>query len=215
MSILIYKPARVTLLLLCLSFSSTVIANVFVNPRSNHLNLYLGSYDAETETGVLENPSSNIAIGLSSSAQSRRHPFLAIDMELWLLATEYNNTLSAPLLVSTNDDMELETSAITFGARLMYPHDARYRFYVSGGFGYFHSELRVRANVSDTISFFEDSTQEFAPYLGAGITFNLGYRQTLELFYRRWDTQGDFSKFNIPETDIGGEAFGIGFGMYW
>lgn len=215
MSILIYKPASATLLLLCLSLSSTVIANVFVNPRSNHLNLYLGSYDAETETGVLENPSSNIAIGLSSSAQSRRHPFLAIDMELWLLATEYNNTLSAPLLVSTNDDMELETSAITFGARLMYPHDARYRFYISGGFGYFHSELRVRANVSDTISFFEDSTQEFAPYLGAGITFNLGYRQTLELFYRRWDTQGNFSKFNIPETDIGGEAFGIGFGMYW
>lgn len=216
MPILIYKPAQIMLLLLlCFGSVAAASANVFVDPRVSNLNFYLGSLQAEEEAGVLEDPSSQIAIGLASSAQSRNYPFLALDLELWLLASEYTNTLAEPFLVSIDDDMELETSAITIGARFMYPYNAPYRFYVSGGYGYFYSELRVYANMLGVPGYFDDTSQEFAPYIGAGVTFNLGYRQTLELFYRRWNVEGDFSRFDIPQTEIGGEAFGIGFGMYW
>ncbi|MEJ2141879.1 MAG: hypothetical protein P8Y24_05915 [Gammaproteobacteria bacterium] len=189
--------------------------NVFVNPKSTQLNLYLGNLKADEETGVLEDSSSHVAIGLASSSQSRVHPYFAIDVEIWGLASEFRNTLPAPLFVSVNDEMQLDTAAITLGARLLYPYDSPYHLYISGGYGYFMSRIRVYANLFGIPGYYEDTSEEFAPYIGAGITFNLGYRQTLDIFYRKWQNRGDFQRFNIPETDLGGEAFGIGFGMYW
>ena len=194
---------------------SGIYGNVFVNPKNTMLNLYLGSLDASEETGVLESPSSNIAIGLTSSSQSRQFPYLAFDLELWLLQSEYTNTLPPPLFVSLNDEMELETLAISVGARILYPYDTPYRFYISGGYGYFHSRMRVYANVLGIPGYYEDTSTTFAPYIGAGLNYNLGYRQTLEIFYRKWTPDGDFSTFSIPETNLGGETIGIGFGVVW
>jgi hypothetical protein len=216
MSSLIYKVKHFVLqLLLVLSFTAIASTNAFARPSLVNLNLYLGNMDAAETSGVLEDSSSPVAIGFASSQRLRHYPYLALDMELWDLASEYRNTLQAPLFVSINDDMELITQGITFGARLLTPYDAPYHFYLSGGFGYFSSNLRVFANLLGVPGYYEDDSREFAPYLGAGFTVNLGYRQTLEMFYRRWDIEGDFSRFDIPNTDIGGEAVGIGFGMYW
>ena len=216
MSILIYKTNRISLLLtVLLACGSIISANVFAQPNLVNLNLYLGNMEPAETKGVLEESSSSVAIGFGSSQRLRHHPYLALDLELWDMANEYENTLQPPLFVSVNDDMELTTQAITFGARLLTPYEAPYHFYLSGGFCYFTSNLRVFANVLGLPGYYEDDSREFAPYLGAGFTINLGYRQTLELFYRRWDVKGDFSRFDIPDTDIGGEALGIGFGMYW
>ena len=210
------KHKLITLMLIITtSWFSSAYGNVFVNPKSSHLNFYLGNFDADQEAGILENPSSNIAIGLASSSQSRQYPHLAFDLELWVLSSEFANTLPPPLFVSVNDEMELETTAITAGARLLYPYDTPYRFYLSGGYGYFYSSMRVYANLLGIPGYFEDTSREFAPYFGAGFTYHLGYRQTIEIFYRKWDVDGDFSRFLIPETGIGGEAIGIGFGMIW
>lgn len=216
MSTLIYKVNRFVLfLLLLLSSASIAAANVFARSGPLNLNLYLGNMNVDETPGILEESSSHVAIGFGSSSRSRFYPYLAVDLELWDLANEYKNTLSPPLFVSINDDMELSTQGITFGARLLYPHDTRYNVYLSGGIGYFASKLRVYANLLGVPGYYEDSSREFSPYVGTGLTVNLGYRQTLEVFYRRWDIEGDFSRFNIPESEIGGEAIGIGFGMYW
>lgn len=210
------KSKLISLLMLSLiSLSPVANANVFVNPRSVNLNLYVGKLNADEETGVLEGSNSEVALGLASSSQSRRYPSLSLDFELWALSSEYKNTLPPPLFVDINDEMVLDTSALTIGARFNFPHDTPYRLYISGGYGYFLSTMRVYANMLGVPGYFEDTSRDFAPYLGAGATFDIGYRQTLELFYRKWEIEGDFSDFGIPKTELGGEAFGIGFGMYW
>ena len=196
-------------------YSPGINAYVFGPHQKQAMNLYLGSLDPDEETGVLENPSSNIAVGIAVSQQSRNHPHLAFDLELWLLYSEFANTLPPPLLVSLNDEMELETSAITVGVRLQSDNQTPYQFYLSGGYGYFYSSMRVYADIMGVTGYFDDTSSTFAPYLGAGFNYDLGRRQTLEIFYRKWMPEGDFSDFSIPETGLGGETVGLGFGYSW
>ena len=192
-----------------------IYANVFITSENGIANLYLGTLNADEEPGVLQGPSSNIAIGVARSDQSHKYPYLAFDLELWLLKSEYANTLPPPLFISPNNEMELETLSLSIGARLLYPYDPPYQFYISGGYGYFHSRMRVYANISGTPGSYEDSSASFAPYIGAGLNYQLNHRQTLEIFYRKWSPDGDFSAFAIPKANLGGSTVGIGFGLVW
>ncbi|MGD8526584.1 MAG: hypothetical protein PVJ63_10070 [Thioalkalispiraceae bacterium] len=210
-----HKPGLLFLLIALVFWCLPGQANVFVNPESYNLNFYIGSLDPDEEAGVLENPSSNIAIGFASNNQSRTYPYLGVDLELWLLQSEYANTLPPPLFVSLNDEMELETLVLSIGGRVMVPYGTPYRFYLSAGYGYYYSDMRVYANLLGIPGYYEDSTQTIAPYFGAGFRYEMGYRQTLEIFYRKWTPEGDFKGFSIPETELGGEVMGIGFGLLW
>ncbi|HEB02646.1 MAG TPA: hypothetical protein ENI12_05360 [Nitrospirae bacterium] len=180
------------------------------------LRFHLGSFDAEENPGKLYNERHRGTWGAGLSFKLPKTEHFSFDVEFWETSRKYDNTaITCCFPLGTIDDhITLNTSALLFGVRAIYPLGSRFRIYGAGGVGQYKSKLILEGTMSGTRgTLVEEANSSAGHYFGGGLETFVSYNVAIGVNYRRWVVEGSFDKFGLNNVDIGGEYTGISIGL--
>ena len=148
-------------------------------------------------------------IGFGASGNFISHPGWAFDVEFFHVNRNFDTPISGPAWGQINDRTSVDTEALMLGGRYFHPVKSAMKLYLSMGFGFFQTEMRVSGSTFGMPGTFEKISRRFSGYVGAG----MGYKIRdifLSIDYRHISLGGSFSDFNISQAQLGGDMMLFG-----
>lgn len=204
-------PKRLFILLLLLSSNfvfaqeQPVTPSPLFKPGQMFFNFYFGNYAAAEEPQFV-NMHNEFALGFGLSTDFNRYPFLAFDLETFLLNRDYDTPIGPPLWGTIDEETSVQTASILFGLRAFIPQQKPFRAYISVGLGYYQTRMIVYGAVFGFPGIYEDTDNSFAAYYGAGLSYMFD-KWGLGLDFRHFSIDGDFAGFNINNAKLGGDVY--------
>lgn len=172
--------------------------------RPLYASLFLGDFNAKPDGDRLTRSSGGYGWGLSGGYFLKRH--LSLEGEFLWFRREYER-VADDVIPGTADNRSRVLSLGLMANLRCSRRFSRWRPFISGGLGWFDSELFTTDPDSGLFTDVGDppSRSSAAFQLSAGASFHLRGRTHLEIGWRRLFLDADFGPYSNGETELGGD----------
>ena len=175
-----------------------------------YASLLLGDFNAKPDRDRLTRSGGGYGWGLAGGYFLNRH--LSLEGEFVWFRREYERV--ADDVIPGTADNRSRVLSLGLLANAKFSHRfSRWRPFVSGGVGWFDTELFTTDPDSGLFTDAGDPSSESSVgyQLSAGVSFRLRQRSHLELGWRRLFLEADFGPYSNGKTELGGDLLYLAF----